>query len=303
MLWIVIAVTCFSCKSRELAGTTGWSIEDAGIELLVEDHVIAIDSGYIEKKEVSVKQYKKFLYVIKDSYGLDSAKNHFPVYDSKEEGIYDQELDTYFPDCFSGAEANNLPITNVSFESAQSYCKWRGFYEFYELCIAEGAIKYTTSYLQFKEDQSPKIDEKIDWRCCGEFRKVRIYHGLFIAKYNLPTKNQWEQAAFQGLDSSEFQLGKIKTRWYGGIDSLDLGLNLNKNLKNVNEAGLHPNGCFGMTGNVSEMTIVKGISKGGNITIDVQDLDLRKEHTYSKPSSNLGFRCVMIYKRGPTCWE
>lgn len=319
----------WSCKSKELQNTTGWDIEGVkGWELIIEDHVIALDNGYLEKKEVTVKQYRQFLESIKESYGLDSVKSHLPQLDKHQFDYYDSLFATSLPWQYEKGKFEDMPAANVSFENAQSYCEWRGPYEIYQSMISEGIIKNDITFLQYLDREFFGYDvPQLSCCGCGEYRKIRVNDGLFLRKYTLPTISQWEAAAFMNLDSTDFKLGKILSKWYKKLDSNQLGLQLsdtnvlfekeawsecgrsfpgfvtyNYMPSPVSQTGIHPNGCYGITGNVSEMTAVKGISKGGNVRMKLKDTDLRKDYKYSKPSSVLGFRCVMTYEK-PTAWE
>lgn len=326
---ILIAGLLFSCKSRELDGTTDWTINDdpSNWELVIEDHVIALNKGFIEKKEVTVQQYREFLTVIKEVYGLDSAKYHLPITDELHFDVFDNEFESDLPWTYEKGKYNDMPATYISYENAISYCLWRGPYEIFQDFKKEGILKADLTYKQYVKKESFEPEPEINCCGCGEFRKVRIEDGLSLRRYRLPTKEQWEEAAFKNLDSSEYKIGKIKPKWYGKIDSAKLGLQLsdtnvvyendaweecgrsfpgnvtyNYSPNLVSKMGIHPNGCYGITGNVSEMTAVKGISKGGNVRMKLKDTDLRKDYKYSNPSSVLGFRCVMTYEK-PTAWE
>jgi hypothetical protein len=51
-----------------------------------------------------------------------------------------------------------------------------------------------------------------------------------------------------------------------------------------------------MIGNVSEMVLEKGISKGGSWRNILEECRVGKDIPYEKPSAMLGFRCICIFK-------
>ena len=53
-----------------------------------------------------------------------------------------------------------------------------------------------------------------------------------------------------------------------------------------------------MLGNVSEMVIEEGISKGGSWRNRIEGCRVGKDLEYNKPTAWLGFRCVCIKQTG-----
>ena len=57
-------------------------------------------------------------------------------------------------------------------------------------------------------------------------------------------------------------------------------------------------GIYNMLGNVSEMVIEEGISKGGSWRNRIEGCRVGKDLEYNKPTAWLGFRCVCIKQTG-----
>lgn len=164
---------------------------------------------------------------------------------------------------------NNYPVVGVSYEQVIDFCKWR--------------------------------TERVK-----EFIKLRKHNNTieetFGAKdfyYRLPTKEEWEYAA-----SAELK------RQYGfvSMQAKDNSPNFNikeKYMLGYSEPGADivvpvfykkPNsfGLYNTIGNVAEMTMEKGTSKGGSWMNSIADCEITDSIKYESPSSWLGFRCVCV---------
>ena len=148
----------------------------------------------------------------------------------------------------------NFPITGVSYEQAVGFCEWR--------------------------------------------TKV-LGNNKFV--FRLPTPDEWKDFALSGFSDSE--------RKNGTKDSLDnkkcLIYNFNSSCKCRNHeykikllgVGLNmpdKKGAFDVFGNVSEMTSVKGKSKGGNFKLHASQCHPDSTQNYEKPEIWLGFRCIAV---------
>lgn len=156
------------------------------------------------------------------------------------------------------------PVVGVSYEQAVAYCKWR----------TERIQEFDSIYF-----------------------KGKAYSDL--THYRLPTKEEWEYAA------------NAKTgRQYGFVSMLSSDNSPNFNVKEAymlgySEAGADilvpvvykkPNsfGLYNTIGNVAEMTMDKGVSKGGGWKNSIAECDISDSIKYERPSSWLGFRCACV---------
>lgn len=163
----------------------------------------------------------------------------------------------------------NYPVVGVSYEQALDYCKWR---------------------TERVEEFAQKISSKSKF---GETYK----NGKFY--FRLPTREEWEYAASAG------------TKLPYGFQSLQTKENLpNFNVTETYSLGYYeqggditvpafskkPNsfGLYNTIGNVAEMTIDKGVSKGGSWANSIKECYIENSINYEKTSCWLGFRCVCV---------
>jgi uncharacterized protein (TIGR02145 family) len=117
--------------------------------------------------------------------------------------------------------------------------------------------------------------------------------------FRLPTPGEWTDFALNGLSETE--------RKNGFRDSLNnkkcakYNFNISCNCGNdsyqgkLNGIGMYvqeKSGAFDVFGNVSEMTTVKGIAKGGNFKLRANQCHPDSVQNYIKPQIWLGFRCI-----------
>ena len=175
------------------------------------------------------------------------------------------------------------PVVNVSYEAANEYCKWlTGLY-----------------------NSDPK----------REFKKV---------EFRLPTETEWMRAAEGGRSQAMFPWGKFYLRNkngqhmcnYNSVNEMaiyrdDLGRpmiavdssnhsrfagSLNDRIYyTVNVGSYYPNdyGIYNMSGNAAEMTIEKGLTKGGSWDSYGSEVTIRSVKIYKGSSPELGFRVFM----------
>jgi uncharacterized protein (TIGR02145 family) len=119
--------------------------------------------------------------------------------------------------------------------------------------------------------------------------------------FRLPTPREWTDFALNGLSETE--------RKNGFSDSLNnkkcakfnysISCNCGKDdyQGKLNGIGLYTQektGAFDVFGNVSEMTSVKGIAKGGNFKLHANQCHADSIQNYTKPQIWLGFRCIAV---------
>ncbi len=132
-----------------------------------------------------------------------------------------------------------------------------------------------------------------DWRTkiAGENKLV----------FRLPTPEEWRDFAVNGLPET--------ARKNGLRDSLNnkkcakFNYNISCNcgndeyqgkLNGIDRYAPERNGVFDVFGNVSEMTSIKGIAKGGNFKLHANQCHVDSVQNYAKPEIWLGFRCIAV---------
>jgi formylglycine-generating enzyme required for sulfatase activity len=134
-------------------------------------------------------------------------------------------------------------------------------------------------------------------------------------KYRLPTAAEWEMMAAGGKDIEKFPFGydSVYTKWHRKWEkSFNCIYQIEKDTISYHDPiwelafkrpritspveSFHVNrfGLYNTIGNVSEMVDEKGISKGGNYTLPVEDCMIKNKQLYTKPECWLGFRCICI---------
>ncbi len=240
----------------------------------IENYVEKVnDSLYAGTTEVSNEMYELFLT------DLLKQKRYADLEIAKAVGVDWRSLlpeqlkklpnDSIFP---NGHPNDALaPVVNISYEGAKMYCEW-----------------LTLIYNQ--SDQKKKKYELVEFR--------------------LPTEKEWEYIASSGKSN-------IKYSWQGDYLKNSKGCylsNLNyeepKSPSQCSISGVDgayftvrvdsyfPNsfGLYNVTGNVAEMVLERGKSKGGGWNTKPSKAVFSDYQVYTEPSAEIGFRIIMIVK-------
>lgn len=160
----------------------------------------------------------------------------------------------------------NFPVTGITHQQAKLYCEWL-------------SAVFNTLLLD-----NPDLNIQINFR--------------------LPNKSEWEEIAYKGLNDA-----MRKNNMFDSINTKNCNLfnyrisfpcKSYTEMVNTRGEGLtyvwdfFPNniGINNMFGNVSEMLLEKGLSKGGNYAIHAKDCAIPNTQTYNTPQPWLGFRWV-----------
>lgn len=245
------------------------------------------DTLYADRYEISNLDYNVFLKEIsKDDslsylqYAIDSIK--WIEFDYKRNRDINIPMKSYY---HQHEGFNNYPVLNVSYEGVVAYCKW--------------------------------LTEKYNKEPLRKFAKVL---------FTLPTEEEWVTAAKGGRDNAvypwEFHSMRDtrKGDWQGvflanyyhignaNIVSDSLGNPIYKNILNEESLGLndkafytaevnsfYPNkfGLYNMSGNAAEMTLQKGLTKGGSWHCLGREITIPYKLYFYDPSPEVGFRVFM----------
>ena len=219
---------------------------------------------FIDECEISNKAWKEFTYYILN------VKNDSTEYQQMltDTTVWKTQLfnNSVFVDYyFRHPDYNGYPVVGVSYEQVKAFCEWR----------------------------TERVNELLERTAKAPFRKVL---------YRLPTEKEWELAAAGKLELDKFPFGYEKTEYkskrttYNTFNCLyqhiDPDGNQITNVIPVLSSESNRYGIFNMIGNVSEMVEEKGISKGGNFNLYVDDCKVKNQQKYASPQCWLGFRCV-----------
>ena len=230
--------------------------------------VLLKDSLYIDKLEVTNAMWQDFTNNwLLDKEG-DTAMYKKMQPDSSVWYSLKIDYENYVKSYFKSATFSSYPVVGITYEQAVAYCEW--------------CTERVNEYLEKLKDI--------------RFRSVI---------YRLPTEAEWELAAAGKLDLTKFPYGyeriKMATKYdtskmfncyYRDIDS---ARNTEQNMVAPSNSGT-PNlfGAYNMIGNVGEMVIEKGLSKGGFYDLKVESCKVKEQFSYKKPNRYLGFRCVCL---------
>jgi len=148
----------------------------------------------------------------------------------------------------------NFPITGVSYTQVIGFCEWR--------TKIEGNNKFIF--------RLPTLEEWKDYAkiCLSDLEKKNGFRDSLSNK-KCPKYN-FNITCSCGNDDYQGKLNGI------GLYSPD------------------EKGAYDLFGNVSEMTSLNGIAKGGNFNLHANQCHLDSIQYYTKPQSWLGFRCIAI---------
>ena len=319
-VFLIFTIALLLSCSKKIISEFGWEVIAPLKSDILKDlakrnsNLIIINNDFlIEKTEVTNKDYYTFIKSIYSIYGKDSILNLLP--NLNNELIYDTILEMNIAKKLVLSRFEYLPVVAITYENANSYCKWKTNYQEYHILIKEGILNlsknedediqnlsfpFINSYKSYYLLQNSKINEKkINLNCCNEFRKVRIEEGLSFPNYKLPSKEQWLKSLNADLDTSSYPIGKLKPSYFGRkIDSSKIVCNnkIRNGPNNVNLTYQNHLGINGLLDNVSEYTIDKGIAMGGNFLEKLPELTNKLPFKYSNPQQNIGFRCVVTLK-------
>lgn len=226
------------------------------------------DSIYMDQCEIKNMDYLEYLIWQKtnDTVLYKKALPDTTVWNGESNFNYNEPYVQYY---LRHPAYRNYPVVGVSYEQALDYCIWR--------------TKRVKEFIALKKHKNT-IEE------------------TFGAKdfcYRLPTKEEWEYAAYAGNgrdygfvsmqtadNSPNFNVKEVYLLGYNG-ESVDLTVPVF--YKKPNSFGL-----YNTIGNVAEMIMEKGISKGGSWNNSIRECTIKDSIKYEKPRAWLGFRCVCV---------
>ncbi|GGG32921.1 formylglycine-generating enzyme family protein [Hymenobacter glacieicola] len=264
---------------------------------------------FIDETEVANIHWLEYLHFLRRDSTLSLYRSQLP--DSTGwQPVVDPEQDQAPQSYFRAPGYRYYPATNISYEQAQAYCRWR-------------SAMVNQGYFQGAEFRK-------------QYPELRDY--IVTVTYRLPTEQEWQVAAAGGggVGPRPFELiqtrsvRKPKGQKLAQADDLtacldaqqlphpaaevayELPYNLRENyylagsnqvffcapakeifpLQRITDGPANGLGMQQVIGNVAEMTATKGVAKGGSFKSSVAGLTLQARQTYQGPQSWLGFRCA-----------
>lgn len=217
------------------------------------------DSIFIDQTEVRNKDYMEYLFWL----SKNDDKNYNTAWPDtnvwKNKDSYNAPYVEYY---LLHPAYKDYPVVGVSYEQAINYCKWR-----------------TERVKEFARLHNKK-------------------HKTIFFNYRLPTKEEWEYAAYAGTGRSYgFESNLTKTNQPNFNVSEAAVLEYVADITSpVNSRTPNKFNLFNMIGNVAEMIEEKGISKGGSWLHSLDECKITDSIKYKKPEAWLGFRCVCVIR-------
>lgn len=226
------------------------------------------DTLYADKAEITNMAWREFESWTITKFGKNS-KEHLAILPDtlvwRNEHSFNEPYVIYY---YKHPGYNDYPVVGISYEQALLFCRWRS--------------------------------ERVN-----EFCVIGKKHLNIEFQYRLPTIKEWESLTFNG--QFEFSNGGKDDKGY-----MKMNIKRETNKKFYNDKVYSGGGVdvtapvnsykpnifklYNMIGNVAEMVIEKGISKGGGWLHSLEDCRVGKSIPYTKPESWLGFRCVCVVK-------
>jgi formylglycine-generating enzyme required for sulfatase activity len=227
------------------------------------------ETFFADETEVSNLSWLEYEHWTAVKYGFGSKEHQAVLPDTlvwRNAESYNEPYVKYY---YRHPGYHNFPVVGVNYEQALIFCKWRT-------------------------------------------ERVKEYYALIhkkelVIEYTLPNKEEWEL-----ISMSSSSVLNNKGRDEKGLATLNCARELEDSLlkdKRINNGkfpdvttpvyAYKPNrfGLFNSLGNVSEMVLEKGLSKGGGWRHPLEQCRVGKEILYTKTEAWLGFRCVCILKQ------
>ena len=224
------------------------------------------DSIFMDMCEVRNLDYLEYTLLVKkyDSINYNKVLPDTTVWRNKQS--YNEP---YVQHYFRHPAYRKYPVVGLSYEQVVDYCKWR-----------------TERVKEFAKLISPKSNY------ADGYKSYNYY-------YRLPTKEEWEYAAdaktgrqygFVSMQTKDNAPNfNVKESYMLGYKNFGADIIVPVKYENPNTFGL-----YNTIGNVAEMIMQKGVSKGGSWMNSIADCEISDSLKYEGPSSWLGFRCVCV---------
>lgn len=240
-------------------------------EILPPGCVKVNDSLFVDATEIRNVDYAEFVYYNLYKLGAESEEYLSSLPDTSVwDSGFSQPLSMLY---YQHPAYTNYPVVGISYEQAIAYCEWRSDRVNEMLYLKENKIPYS------------EVDRVKDI--------PQVFH------YRLPTEKEWEQIA--AISYSGKTLKKLSSKKnkdlsrYNFVNGRGDITQMSDNAEITAQVFSYwPNalGVYNLLGNVAEMTIEKGLAKGGSWIHKSEEVQVETDFSYEKPENWIGFRCV-----------
>ena len=248
----------------------GFSFNSFNDKKIIPPGTVQITENFFaDETEVSNLSWLEYEYWTKVKYGYHSPQHVETLPDTLVWRNAESFNEPYVVHYYRHTAYKNFPVVGVSYEQVLAFCKWRT-------------------------------------ECVKEFYAL-AHKKEYQIEYTLPSKTEWEL-----ISMSSSSILQNKGRDEKGRATLNCAREKSDTLliDNRPKHGKYPDrttpvysywpnrfGLFNSLGNVAEMVLEKGISKGGGWRQSLEECRVGKDIQYSKTESWLGFRCVCKVKQ------
>ena len=230
------------------------------------------DTLYADINEINNLSWMEYVFWTRMKYGKHSAEALATLPDTSVWLWDNMNSNAPYMHQYRLGAFKNYPVSGISHEQAQRYCKWRS--------------------------------ERV-----REFYCISGRYEPFQFEYRLPSEEEWEFVSNNGGhvfgQTNEAKLVVNKT--HQKVWKIDYKANcfINDSISSMRYSqpcATYPANYFGLhdvIGNVAEMVQQKGIAKGGSWKHPLDECRVGKKQFYSVPQAWLGFRCVCIVRPAP----
>jgi formylglycine-generating enzyme required for sulfatase activity len=263
---------------------------------------------FADESEITNIDYREFMFWKERIYGKESNEFREIIPDTTvwQYQKYIPHLSTSY---LNHPLYNIYPVVGISLDQAKEYTKWRTERVAELFLIKRGFIIADTL-------PNPENFFTIDRYLKGNYDWIIKKEDVMLPKYRIPNIEEWE---FIAKGNSIFKLGvdslakvnrKIKRRRNNLFCTLEYVTSSQNQFydKEKEKTGTinltaprlifaeNVFGLLGIVGNVSELVINEGFSKGGSWKNSINEISIEKNNIFNKPNCWTGFRNICTWK-------
>lgn len=261
---------------------------------------------FVDYGEMETIGYREFMFWIDDVYGTDSEEYQLILPDTTV--WFNQDYKDYLHQIYMNHPTfNSYPVVGVSLEQAKKYTRWR-------TDRVTQAILTRKKIIAPLADRTPANHFTVERYLNGTYEGILKKEDILVPAYRIPTAAEWEYFA---KGNSNFRYGvdslsrsnRKESRQNGGYlfctnEYVHSEVNrLNSSISEPYEltrmTRLMAENVFGLSGiigNVSEMVLEEGVSKGGSWRDSIPDIEITKNFTFDKSNEYTGFRNICSWE-------
>lgn len=264
---------------------------------------------FADEQEVGTIDYREFMWWTRRVFGVDSEEYKTILPDTTV--WFNQKYKNHLHESYMNHPSyNDYPVVGVSLGQAKKYTKWRTDRVAEMLLVRRKSIPPNPH-------QNPENYFTIEGYANGTYENIHKREDILTPIYRMPSTEEWEYFArgssnFRyGIDSLSKENKKVQ-RNYGGhlfctndyVNSADNHwfdeesdeMQIQQLTVPIRSFAENIFGIKGIVGNVSEMVLEEGISKGGSWRDSIQHIEISKNFIFEKPNEYTGFRNICSWE-------